>query len=93
MVIDMGCVSVITSGKGGAGKSTVTAGLGCALAKLGRKVLLVDADAGLRSLDLMMGIGGSVIFSTKRGSEKCDGSENQYFTSAVIGAVILSILA
>lgn len=40
-----------------------------------------------------MGIGGSVIFSTKRGSEKCDGSENQYFTSAVIGAVILSILA
>ena len=41
----------------------------------------------------LMGIGGSVIFSTKRGSEKCDGSENQYFTSAVIGAVILSILA
>lgn len=40
-----------------------------------------------------MGIGGSVIFSRKRGSEKCDGSENQYFTSAVIGAVILSILA
>ncbi len=32
-------------------------------------------------------------FSTKRGSEKCDRSENQYFTSAVIGAVILSILA
>ena len=45
------------------------------------------------SLGLLMGIGGSVIFSTKRGSEKCDGSENQYFTSAVIGAVILSILA
>ena len=40
-----------------------------------------------------MGIGGSVIFSRKRGSEKCDGSENQNFTSAVIGAVILSILA
>ncbi len=45
------------------------------------------------SLGLLMGIGGSVIFSTKRGSEKSDGSENQYFTSAVIGAVILSILA
>ena len=45
------------------------------------------------SLGLLMGIGGSVIFSTTRGSEKCDGSENQYFTSAVIGAVILSILA
>lgn len=45
------------------------------------------------SLGLLMGIGGSVIFSTKRGSEKHDGSENQYFTSSVIGAVILSILA
>lgn len=45
------------------------------------------------SLGLLMGIGGSVIFSTKRGSKKGDGSENQYFTSAVIGAVILSILA
>lgn len=45
------------------------------------------------SLGLLMGIGGSVIFSTKRGSERNGGSENQYFTSAVIGAVILSILA
>ena len=45
------------------------------------------------SLGLLMGIGGSVIFSTKRGSEKSDGSENQYFTAAAIGAVILSILA
>ena len=45
------------------------------------------------SLGLLMGIGGSVIFSTKRGSEKSDGSENQYFTAAVIGSVILSILA
>ncbi len=45
------------------------------------------------SLGLLMGIGGSVIFSTKRGNEKSDGSENQYFTSSVIGAVVLSILA
>ena len=45
------------------------------------------------SLGLLMGISGSVIFSTKRGSERSDGSENQYFTSAVTGAVILSILA
>ena len=45
------------------------------------------------SLGLLMGIGGSVIFSTKRGSEKGDGSENQYFTSAVIGAIILSVIA
>ena len=45
------------------------------------------------SLGLLMGIGGSVIFSTKRGSEKSDGSENQYFTAAVIGAIVLSVLA
>ena len=56
----MGSLTVVTSGKGGAGKSTVTAGLGCALAKQGQKVLLVDADAGLRSLDLMLGISGAV---------------------------------
>ena len=58
----MGQVTVVTSGKGGAGKSTVTAGLGCALARLGRKVLLVDADAGLRSLDLLLGIGGAAVY-------------------------------
>lgn len=46
----MGRTAVVTSGKGGAGKSTVTAGLGGALARLGHKVLVVDADAGLRSL-------------------------------------------
>ncbi len=40
-----------------------------------------------------MGIGGSVIFSAKRGSEKKDGSENQYFTAAIIGALLLSLLA
>ncbi len=45
------------------------------------------------SLGLLMGIGGSVIFSTKRGSKKSNGSENQYFTSAVIGAVVLAVLA
>ena len=45
------------------------------------------------SLGLLMGIGGSVIFSTKRGSEKKDGSENQYFTAAVIGSAILALLA
>ena len=45
------------------------------------------------SLGLLMGIGGGVIFSAKRGSEVRDGSENQYFTAAVIGAVFLALLA
>lgn len=45
------------------------------------------------SLGLLMGIGGSVIFSTKRGSGKNDGSENRYFTAALAGSVILAVLA
>ncbi len=45
------------------------------------------------SLGLLMGIGGSVIFSTRRGSGQNDGSENQYFTASVLGAVALSLLA
>ena len=45
------------------------------------------------SLGLLMGAGGSVIFSAKRGSRENDGSENQYFTVSLIGSAILSILA
>jgi len=45
------------------------------------------------SLGLLMGIGGSVIFSTERGRQQNDGSENQYFTAALIGSIILSVLA
>lgn len=55
-------ISVVTSGKGGAGKSTVTAGLGYALSRLASRVLLIDADAGLRSLDLMLGVGGNTMY-------------------------------
>ncbi len=55
-------ISVVTSGKGGAGKSTVCAGIGCALAHRGRRVLLVDGDAGLRSLDVMLGIAGTAVY-------------------------------
>lgn len=45
------------------------------------------------SLGLLMGIGGSVIFSAKRGAEQKDGAENQYFTMAVLGSVLLAVLA
>ena len=45
------------------------------------------------SLGLLMGIGGSVIFSAKRGAEQKDGAENQYFTIAVLGSVLLAVLA
>ena len=58
----MSQICVVTSGKGGAGKSTVSAGLGYALARSAGRVLLIDADAGLRSLDLMLGIGGTAMY-------------------------------
>lgn len=58
----MGIATVITSGKGGVGKSTAAVGLGRALARRGRRVLLVDCDAGLRSLDRMTGTEESLVF-------------------------------
>ena len=58
----MGLVTVITSGKGGAGKSTISVGLGCTLAKNEKRVLLIDGDAGLRSLDAMLGVDKELVF-------------------------------
>ena len=57
----MSRIIVITSGKGGVGKTTSSANLGMALAKLGRKVVLVDADFGLRNLDLLLGLEKKVV--------------------------------
>src|ERR1700749_3081652 len=58
----MGKVVVITSGKGGVGKTTSTAALGAALAQAGQKVAVVDFDVGLRNLDLVMGAERRVVF-------------------------------
>lgn len=58
----MGNVFAITSGKGGVGKSTVSAGLAFAFSSKGNKVLLVDMDEGFRCLDLMLGIDNSTVF-------------------------------
>jgi septum site-determining protein MinD len=57
-----GRIILVVSGKGGSGKSTFSVNCASALAKRGRKVLLVDADTGLRSLDLMLGISDRVNF-------------------------------
>lgn len=56
-------VFVVTSGKGGVGKTTTTANLGMALALRGRKVAVVDADIGLRNLDVIMGLENRIVFT------------------------------
>jgi septum site-determining protein MinD len=58
----MSKVLVVTSGKGGVGKTTSTAALGAALAQSGQKVVVVDFDVGLRNLDLVMGAERRVVF-------------------------------
>lgn len=58
----MGEAIVITSGKGGVGKTTTTANLGTALALMDKKVCLIDTDIGLRNLDVVMGLENRIIY-------------------------------
>lgn len=60
---NMGEVIVVTSGKGGVGKTTTTASLGAALALRGKRVLVVDADIGLRNLDVILGLENRIVFN------------------------------
>lgn len=55
-------VIVVTSGKGGVGKTTTTANIGAALAEAGSKVLLIDTDIGLRNLDVVMGLENRIVY-------------------------------
>lgn len=56
-------VIVITSGKGGVGKTTAAANIGTGLAKLNKKVVLVDTDIGLRNLDVVMGLENRIVYN------------------------------
>ncbi len=59
-----GCeVIVVTSGKGGVGKTTTSANVGTGLAKLGKKVCLIDTDIGLRNLDVVMGLENRIVYN------------------------------
>lgn len=58
-----GRVIVITSGKGGVGKTTTSANIGTALAKGGNKVVLIDTDIGLRNLDLLLGLENRIVYT------------------------------
>ena len=56
-------VIVITSGKGGVGKTTTSANVGTGLAKLDKKVVLIDTDIGLRNLDVVMGLENRIVYN------------------------------
>ena len=58
----MGEVIVITSGKGGVGKTTTTANIGAGLSWLGKKVIVIDTDLGLRNLDVVMGLENQIVY-------------------------------
>ncbi|AVQ20145.1 septum site-determining protein MinD [Fusobacterium necrophorum subsp. funduliforme] len=58
----MSQVIVVTSGKGGVGKTTTTANIGAGLAEKGHKVLLIDTDIGLRNLDVVMGLENRIVY-------------------------------
>jgi len=58
----MARVIVVTSGKGGVGKTTITANLSTALASMGKKVLAIDADIGLRNLDMILGLENRIVY-------------------------------
>lgn len=88
----MGEVILITSGKGGAGKTTATANVGYALSLLGKKVCLVDTDLGLRNLDIVLGMENSVLYNLLDVIEKrcdinkavisCKANSNLFFLAA-----------
>ena len=94
----MGKVIAVVSGKGGVGKSTVTVGLGRALSENGKRVLLVDCDAGLRCLDKLTGIAESLVYDILDAIEgKCavneavynaEGYESLFVLPASMGDVI-----
>jgi septum site-determining protein MinD len=65
-------IILICSGKGGVGKTTLTANLGIALARLGAQVAVLDADFGLRNLDLLLGLENRIVFTAQEVlSETC----------------------
>ena len=59
----MGTAIVVTSGKGGTGKTSITGGVAGSLARLGHSVLCIDMDIGLRNLDVVMGLENRIVYN------------------------------
>src|SRR6184192_2763655 len=78
----MAKVLVVTSGKGGVGKTTSTAALGAALAQAGQKVAVVDFDVGLRNLDLVMGAERRVVFDPSMSSKASQSCRRRSFATS-----------
>ena len=74
----MGEVIVVTSGKGGVGKTTTSANIGTGLASLGKKVVLIDTDIGLRNLDVVMGLENRIVYDLVD-LENCFLASKKYF--------------
>ena len=86
----MGSAIVVTSGKGGVGKSTVSLGLAAQFAANGERVLLVDCDAGLRSLDRMTGIEENLVFdSSDVVAGRCSPAEAIYPCKSIPGVSLM----
>lgn len=86
----MGKIMLVTSGKGGTGKSTVALNLGLSLAREGKKAIILELDSGLRCLDLMLGIDDIVYDLGDVLSGNCEFSQAIYEAEGVEG---LSIIA
>ena len=88
----MGEALVITSGKGGVGKSTLAVNLAVSLVKTGKKAVLIDADTGLRNLDVLLGLENNVVYDLtdvaegtcrlKQAVLKCRDIENLFLIAA-----------
>lgn len=86
----MGSAIVVTSGKGGVGKSTVSLGLAAQFAANGERVLLIDCDAGLRSLDRMTGVEEALVYDISDVvAGRCSPAEAIYPCAAVPGAFLM----
>ena len=82
---------VITSGKGGVGKTTITSNLGCFLAKMGQRVVLVDVDFGLNNLDVVSGVENKIIYDIKDVFVQYENNNKKHIVSYVSNGIPLVV--